>query len=129
MARLFNRVKDHIEEKVIQSRQYDFVGEVAPSRLSTTRTSLDNGSRRNRSSISSITGFSGARLSRSNSPSAAGLASAGVDALDLEIRFISAQGLPRMDMVGAGCDPYFRAEIDDAITYTLVVTYPHAIIF
>ncbi|KAG8738419.1 hypothetical protein FRC10_006915 [Ceratobasidium sp. 414] len=115
MSRFLNHVKERIEERRAQATQHDFVGEVAPSRLSATRTSLDHGHRRNRSSGSSTLSSGGTgRVKRSNSdPSAAGS-----DALDLEILFVSAEGLPRMDVVGAGCDPYFRVEIDDAIEYT-----------
>ncbi|CAE6362227.1 unnamed protein product [Rhizoctonia solani] len=121
MSSFVTRVKDRIQEKRMQSRQHDFVGEVAPSRLSTTqdRRSLDQGHRRSRSSVSPTGSFaSGQSLGRSNSLSTMGMATAGSDALDIEIRFISAQGLPRMDVVGAGCDPYFRAEIDDVLRYT-----------
>ncbi|KAF8752854.1 Protein kinase C conserved region 2 (CalB) [Rhizoctonia solani] len=104
----------------MESRQHDFVGEVAPSRLSATRDrrSLD------RQSLGSFVRLSNRELrfesvsGRSNSISTIGVATAGSDALDLEIRFISAQGLPRMDVVGVGCDPYFRAEIDDVLCYT-----------
>ncbi|CAE6464036.1 unnamed protein product [Rhizoctonia solani] len=117
MSRFLNRVKDRIQEARMEARQHDFVGEVAPSRLGTTRRSLDQGHRRSRSSTSPAESVDSARsLSRSNTTST--LATAGPDALDLEIRFISAQGLPRMDVVGAGCDPYFRAKIDDVIRYT-----------
>ncbi|KAG8700412.1 hypothetical protein FRC11_012958, partial [Ceratobasidium sp. 423] len=119
MSNFLTRVKDHIQEKRSQARQHDFVSEAAPSRLSTStiRRSLDQGHRRSQSSTSSAGSFDSTQsLSRSNTVST--MATAGPDALDLEIRFISAQGLPRMDMVGAGCDPYFRAEIDGAISYT-----------
>jgi BRCT domain type II-containing protein len=119
MSRFLNHVKDRIEERKMQSNQHDFVGEVAPSRLDATRTSLDYGHRRNRSSISPTpsSGTTGT-MKRSNSHSTIGIATAGSDALDLDIQFISAHGLPRMDVVGAGCDPYFRVEIDNAIEYT-----------
>ncbi|CAE6476177.1 unnamed protein product [Rhizoctonia solani] len=117
MSRFLNRVKDQIQEKISQANQHDFVGEVAPSRLSTTRRSLDQGHRRSRSSVSPAESFDSTRsFGRSNTIS--NVAPAGPDALDLEIRFISAQGLPRMDVVGVGCDPYFRADIDGAIGYT-----------
>lgn len=106
----------------MESRQHDFVGEVAPSRLSVTRDrrSLDQGYRRSGSSVSPTGSFaSGQSLGRSNSLST--MNTAGADALDIEIRFVSAQGLPRMDVVGAGCDPYFRAEIDGVLCYTWVL--------
>ncbi|KAJ1303973.1 hypothetical protein OPQ81_008383 [Rhizoctonia solani] len=100
MSNFLTRVKDHIQEKRMQARQHDFVGP-----------------RRSRSSASSTGSFDSSQsLSRSNNISA--VTTAGPDALDLEIRFVSARGLPRMDMVGAGCDPYFRAKIDDTIAYT-----------
>ncbi|KAG9119326.1 hypothetical protein FRC07_005693, partial [Ceratobasidium sp. 392] len=119
MSRLLNHVKERIEERKAQANQHDFVAEVAPSRLNATRTSLGHGHRRNRSSISPTPSFGGTRtLKRSSSHSSVGIATAGSDALDLEILFISAEGLPRMDVVGAGCDPYFRVEIDGAIEYT-----------
>jgi hypothetical protein len=118
MSSFLTRIKDQIEEKRLQSRQHDFVAEVAPSRLNATRTSLDLGHRRNRSFASTSGSAITHLLRRSNSHATLGQATAGGDALDLEIRFIAAYGLPRMDMVGVGCDPYFRAEIDDAITYT-----------
>ncbi|KAG8687002.1 hypothetical protein FRC09_013794 [Ceratobasidium sp. 395] len=119
MSRLLNRVKERIEERKTQANQHDFVAEVAPSRLDATRTSLGHAHRRNRSSISPTPSFGGTRtLKRSSSHSSLGIATAGSDALDLEIHFISAEGLPRMDVVGAGCDPYFRVEIDKAIEYT-----------
>ncbi|QRW22843.1 C2 domain-containing protein [Rhizoctonia solani] len=112
MSRFVTRIKDRIQDKRMESRQHDFVGEVAPSRLSATRDrrSLDQGSRWGRSSVSPTGSF--------DSNQSLGVATAGSDALDLEIRFISAQGLPRMDVVGVGCDPYFRAEIDDVLCYT-----------
>jgi hypothetical protein len=118
MSRLLNHVKGKIEERR-NANQHDFVGEVAPSRLNATRTSFDQGHRRNRSSGSPTPSFGATHsLRRSNSQTTLGLATAGADALDLEIKFISAQDLPRMDVVGVGCDPYFRVEIDGAISYT-----------
>ncbi|CEL57160.1 hypothetical protein RSOLAG1IB_08393 [Rhizoctonia solani AG-1 IB] len=119
MSSFVTRIKDRIQEKRMESRQHDFVGEVAPSRLSVTRDrrSLDQGYRRSGSSVSPTGSFaSGQSLGRSNSLST--MNTAGADALDIEIRFVSAQGLPRMDVVGAGCDPYFRAEIDGVLCYT-----------
>lgn len=118
MSRLINRVKEKIEQKR-NGNQHDFVAEVAPSRLEVTRTSFDQGHRRSRSSVSSTPSFGSTRSLRSSkSQKSPVFATAGGDALDLEIKFISAQGLPRMDVVGAGCDPYFRVEIDGAISYT-----------
>ncbi|KAG9091434.1 hypothetical protein FRC06_000571 [Ceratobasidium sp. 370] len=119
MSRFLSHVKERIEERRVQATQHDFVAEVAPSRLNATRRSLNLGHRRDRSSGSPTPGFGGTRvMKRSNSHSSVGIATAGSDALDLEILFLSAQGLPRMDVVGAGCDPYFRAGIDEAIEYT-----------
>ena len=106
-----------MKDKINQSKQHDFVGEVAPSRLEATRTSFDMGHRRNRSSVSPAPSFTSSG-SRSSSYCPRRIETAGTDALDLEIRFLSAHDLPRMDVVGAGCDPYFRVKIDDVITYT-----------
>ena len=42
-----------------------------------------------------------------------------VEAIDLTIQFIGARGLPRLDAVGGGADPYFKATLgDDKISYT-----------
>ncbi|QRW10038.1 hypothetical protein RhiLY_09037 [Ceratobasidium sp. AG-Ba] len=98
MSRLINHVKNRIEERRT-SGQHDFVAEVAPSRLDATRTSLGHGHRRNRSSVSPTPGFDITRaLRRSSSHSSMGVATAGSDALDLEILFVAAEGLPRMDV-------------------------------
>ncbi|CAF2528768.1 unnamed protein product [Rotaria sp. Silwood2] len=39
---------------------------------------------------------------------------------DLVIRFLSANDLPKMDLIGI-CDPYFIAKLDDEISYTSMV--------
>ena len=41
--------------------------------------------------------------------------------LDIQVHFIGASGLPRMDIVGTA-DPYFVARIDGEITYTFVLS-------
>lgn len=121
LPRTMSRLTNYVKDKINQSKQHDFVGEVAPSRLEATRTSYDLGHRRNRSSVSPTPSTSSSyslRRSSSHPPLGTGNGGAGADALDLEIRFMSGHDLPRMDVVGAGCDPYFRASIDGAISYT-----------
>jgi hypothetical protein len=52
--------------------------------------------------------------------SASANATAAPNAVDLTIQFISASGLPKMD-VGGLCDPYFVANIDGKVEYVYVL--------
>ncbi|KAJ3524484.1 hypothetical protein NMY22_g10978 [Coprinellus aureogranulatus] len=46
-----------------------------------------------------------------------------VPLVDVEIKFIGASGLPKMDVVGLA-DPYFVAKLDDKITFVYVLSSP-----